>query len=100
MKRLLLALLAIALAGCVSQGSHSVAIECVSLCESALANGTDLSAGPCLGLLENGYACDVAHSPRAAADDVTANQCEDWHSGKAKGFVEVTPECGLIRQYP
>jgi hypothetical protein len=109
MKRLLLLLLAIAFAGCVSTGDGYVdpnsgdpfpqQVDCVSLCEEALQRGEDLSSGPCLGLMGNGYVCDIAHDPRTGVDDDPANQCGDWASGKADGFVEVTPDCYRVIEF-
>jgi hypothetical protein len=41
--------------------------------------------------------CDVAHSPRQEVDNNPHNQCQSYLIGQAHHFVEVTPECRLIR---
>ena len=73
--------------------------KCVNLCASAT---QDLQAGPCLS--DNNpnwnvpdWVCDVAHSPRTIEDNITENQCSAFRNGTAKHFVEVTPDCQLIR---
>jgi len=43
------------------------------------------------------WICDIAHSPRTAEDNLKENQCHVWNSGQAKHFIELTPECKLIR---
>lgn len=69
---------------------------CILFCKQALAKGP-LNEGPCISddFLEN-WVCDVAHSPRQPVDDDPANQCPAF--GKtAHRFVEVDPNCNLIR---
>ena len=68
--------------------------DCVSLCQK---QKTDLRAGPCLSnqITEN-WVCDVAHKPREAVDEDPALQCPEYGKS-AKHFVEVTPDCKLIR---
>ena len=77
-------------------------IECVALCQSALTQGTDLSAGPCLGnpipRLAT-WVCDVAHQPRQAVDNRQDNQCPAFREGVAKHFVEVDENCQVIATY-
>lgn len=46
---------------------------------------------------EETWVCDVAHQPRTAEDNLPVNQCSSYRAGKAKHFVEVTPECEFIR---
>ncbi len=73
---------------------------CVKACRSALALGQNLDAGPCLLNPipdEPRWVCDIAHSPREAIDDEPANQCSLYADGKADRFVELTPQCELIR---
>ncbi len=73
---------------------------CTSACEEHLQAGEDLSNGPCLldPMPSNSQiVCDVAHSPRIAVDDLEQNQCKSFLEGKATKFIEVTPECKLIR---
>jgi hypothetical protein len=68
------------------------------LCLAALEGGADLSDGPCLGVAGEDWVCDVAHSPRAPVDNLPENQCADFREGRAHHFVEVTPECGFLRE--
>jgi hypothetical protein len=96
------------LLGCTQQTGNSDSAEqlalreCKQLCNnSALGNGADLSNGPCLGnpMQQNpDWACDIAHNPRAAVDDIAANQCSAF-SGEAKHFVELDSQCNLIKIY-
>ena len=74
-----------------------VAQKCVELCKQQT---IDLSNGPCLSNeIISDWVCDVAHLPRQSVDDLPENQCQDFREGKAKHFVEVTPNCKLIRKY-
>ena len=57
----------------------------------AKGRGLKLDDGPCLGIIEDDWVADVAHDPRTPVDDERANQCDEYHSGKAHHFVEVTP---------
>ncbi|HLD78685.1 MAG TPA: hypothetical protein VJB16_06680 [archaeon] len=73
---------------------------CRTTCAQALAQHRDLSAGPCLldPVSEHPeWVCDVAHDPREAVDNDPANQCASYRSGASKNFVEVAPDCELIR---
>lgn len=71
---------------------------CETLCQAKLAEGLNLSNGPCLSNnLTADWVCDVAHSPREPVDDDTTNQCSEY--GKtAHHFVEVDPQCRFIRK--
>ncbi|MBI5036239.1 hypothetical protein HZC09_02755 [Candidatus Micrarchaeota archaeon] len=73
--------------------------KCVSLCNEWKSEGNDLSNGPCLSYaIATGWVCDVAHSPRIAADDVQANQCPmTLPENPASHFVEVDEDCNLIK---
>lgn len=74
--------------------------ECINLCLEKLILEEDLSNGPCIGDPMEDYpnwVCDVAHFPRANVDNLRENQCDAWHSGQAKHFIEVTPECQFIK---
>ncbi|MFA4907600.1 MAG: hypothetical protein WC602_05000 [archaeon] len=102
-----LALIVIA-SGCVQQGYHSpdtgkAVLACGNSCQNARANGVDLSSGPCIGnpIRKEGpkWVCDIAHSPRAAIDDLQENQCSAFREGKARNFVELDENCGLVRAY-
>jgi hypothetical protein len=59
--------------------------------------GVDMSRGPCLGVIKEGWVADVAHDPRQDVDDEPANQCEAYRSGEADHFVELDPEGEFIR---
>lgn len=59
--------------------------------------GVDLSDGPCLGLIGPDWVADIVHDPRQPVDDDPANQCAEYREGKAKHFVELTPEGSVIR---
>ncbi len=92
------------LSGCAQPAEENVTgtdpkEKCVALCEQALADGADLSSGPCLSnhLIKN-WVCDVAHSPRTASDNLPENQCSAFREGDATHFVEVSPECDFIKQ--
>ena len=63
----------------------------------AKARGVDMSHGPCLGVIKEGWVADVAHDPRRPVDDEPANQCEAYRSGEASHFVELDPQGELIR---
>lgn len=65
--------------------------------EEATAEGDDLTAGPCLGVVVENWVADVAHDPRREVDDRPENQCEEYRSGEAEHFVELDPEGNLIR---
>ena len=101
-----LAALAALLCGCASQErppeAAGVSGICISECQRQLLSNRDLSSGPCLldPVPENAdWVCDVAHSPREAADELPENQCGSFRKGEARHFVEVSPDCRLIREY-
>lgn len=95
--------LGLILFGCASaaptpdQPSYSIAQKCVQACETLYRAGSDLSSGPCLGMIATDYVCDIAHSPRSLEDNLPQNQCADFREGKAHHFVEVTSDCRIIR---
>ena len=72
--------------------------ECQQACYKALNEGKDLSQGPCLldPMSDSNWVCDIAHKPREAVDNERENQCDSWHNGSAKHFIELTPECEFI----
>jgi hypothetical protein len=73
---------------------------CQQTCQLAIISGQDLSAGPCLlnPDPENpDWVCDVAHNPRQAIDNIPANQCPAFAGGQAHHFVEISPDCQLIK---
>ena len=45
------------------------------------------------------WVCDVVHVPRQEIDNLPQNQCKSFLSGKAKNFVEVSPNCTIVRIY-
>ncbi len=99
-----LILLVILISGCTTSGDtesfKKAAIDaCIKICNS-IKDKQDLSNGPCIGdpIPEHpGWVCDVAHWPREPVDNLPENQCEAYRNGTATHFVEVTPECTLIR---
>ncbi|MBN1779174.1 MAG: hypothetical protein JW816_03075 [Candidatus Buchananbacteria bacterium] len=72
--------------------------KCQQLCQQRLADGINLSAGPCLSekLLPD-WVCDVAHNPRQVVDDNSNNQCQVYRQGAIGHFVEVDQNCKLIK---
>ncbi|MBU0530505.1 MAG: hypothetical protein ABIH52_02255 [Candidatus Aenigmatarchaeota archaeon] len=92
---LIFVLATIFVSGCVTETTPEIDQMCRSECFNAKEAGTDLSAGPCLSSHED-WVCDVAHDPRQDVDNLPENQCPEY--GKtASHFVEVDPECKLIR---
>lgn len=68
------------------------------LYQSAMVEGRDVSAGPCLSdAAIPDWVADIAHSPRTAADDKPENQCAAFRAGTAHHFVELDPTGQLIR---
>jgi hypothetical protein len=65
--------------------------------ERAQTEGVDMSRGPCLGVIEEGWVADVAHDPRQLVDDEPANQCEAYRSGDVDHFVELDPQGRYIK---
>lgn len=108
MKMAMAVLAVVLISGCVlfqASGVKDVAsIEsaCISLCRAAEGSGQYLGNGPCLSDPTEGWqpswsindwACDVAHSPRQAIDNLPENQCH----GSYHHFVEVFANCSIIR---
>jgi len=70
---------------------------CIELCKKQLEEGEDLTKGPCLSnKISDGWVCDVAHNPRIEEDNNPENQCSEYLKS-AYHFVEVDPNCNLIR---
>jgi len=93
-------IIALFLSGCSQQintSKEQIAFKCTKLCQSKI-NTQDLNNGLCLGLIDDGWVCDVAHNPRQAIDNLPENQCIDYREGRARHFVEVDPECKIIRE--
>jgi hypothetical protein len=77
-------------------------VECGNLCKDAIAQGLNISSGPCLSdnnknWTVNEWVCDIAHSPRQPVDDLIENQCAAYINSEAHHFVEVGTNCTLIR---
>lgn len=74
----------------------SAVAACVSACKSS---ALDLSVGPCLldPIEGTDWVCDVSHFPREDVDNNPINQCKTFQNGPSAHFVEVNPDCGLIR---
>lgn len=73
---------------------------CVAACESGRINNENIEDGPCLLdpiKEDNNWVCDVAHELRQDIDNLAENQCKAYRDGIAKHFIEVTPDCRLIR---
>lgn len=62
----------------------------------AVAAGTDLANGPCLGKIADDWVLDIAHLPRRESDNLPENQCEEYRSGQVRHFVEMTPKGEVI----
>ena len=78
--------------------NNNPTVLCIQLCQQKLAEGIDLSTGPCLSNnITTNWVCDVAHDPRQAIDNNPDNQCPAFLNGTAKHFVEVNTGCNLIR---
>jgi len=73
--------------------------SCKEACKIALEKNQSLERGPCLldPIRDTDWVCDIAHSPRQAIDNLKENQCNSWHNGTAKHFIELTPECEFIK---
>ena len=72
---------------------------CVASCVHTRDAGDSMAAGPCLLdpiPAEPDWVCDIAHSPRVAADNLPENQCSFYREGKSGHFIELSAECTLI----
>lgn len=81
--------------------SSGIAVSlCVTKCQKSLIEGVDAAKGPCLSNeIQTDWVCDMVHRPRQAVDDLPENQCSAYREGKAKHFVEVDPNCEVIKIY-
>jgi hypothetical protein len=69
-------------------------------CNNTKNAGDLMENGPCLLdpiPVEPDWVCDIAHSPRQPIDNSPNNQCQSYLQGQATHFIELTPECVLIR---
>lgn len=69
-----------------------------ALYQQKKAAGMTMENGPCLGMLENDWVVDIAHSPRQPVDDKPENQCAAFRDGTARHFIELTTNGDVIRQ--
>ena len=94
MKYLIIILLVL-ISGCQSVSEQSVSDICVQACKDATKN---LEDGPCLldPIESSDYVCDVAHNPREEIDNQAEKQCRAYPD-RARHFIEVTPNCEIIR---
>ena len=101
MKILVMLLLLVLISGCIRSEPEieNLKLECIRACQNAIENNLSLEDGPCLldPMQNQEWVCDVAHDPRQPVDNKKENQCDAWHRGIAKHFIEVTPECKFIR---
>jgi hypothetical protein len=75
-------------------------IQARTIFRQAQMDEKDLSAGPCLS--ENlipDWVLDVAHNPRQPIDDLPANQCQAFRSGRTHHFVEMDEWGQVIKIY-
>ena len=83
---------------------------CANACEEAREAGINLEDSPCLlnpidepsaanAAELSDWVCDVAHMPRQPVDNIQSNQCSSFKQGKAHHFIEVNPECEVIKVY-
>lgn len=98
--------LLLALAGCRPRGGRPDATSterdravaaAQELYRRKKADGVDMSRGPCLGEVLDGWVVDVAHLPRQPIDDAPENQCRAYRNGHVHHFVELDPDGNLIR---
>ncbi len=57
----------------------------------AVGKKMDLSSGPCLGTIADGWVLDIAHLPREPIDNLPQNQCQN-----VVHFVEMSPKGEVI----
>ncbi|MBU1131024.1 hypothetical protein KJ840_02730 [Patescibacteria group bacterium] len=87
---------------------YQIALQkAVEIYQRAVADGVDLSAGPCLAndlhgnpdYSETMWVLDIAHYPREEVDDLPENQCSAYREGRARNFIEFNTEGQLIKFY-
>lgn len=87
---------------------YQIALQkAVEVYQQAVAEGVDLSNGPCLSndlhgnsdYPETMWVLDIAHYPREDVDNQPENQCSAYREGKAKSFIEFNPQGQLIQFY-
>ena len=78
-------------------GTNPSINECISKCHEISLNKTLFSECILDPIPNTDSVCDVAHSPRTAEDNMKENQCQSYLNNTVKHFIELTPECNLIR---
>lgn len=97
-KILVLLLILIFVCGCSQLNKENIIKKCISVCKTKSQQEKDI--GICASEnLESGWVCDIAHNPRQGIDDLPQNQCQNYRNEKAYHFVEVDPDCNLIRSF-
>ena len=95
MKRVFVLVVLFLFVGC----TYTPEEKCVAKCLD-MKNKLDYTMGPCLeNEIAPDWVCDIAHSPRKAIDNFPSNQCSAFRDEKAHHFVEVDPDCNVIRVY-
>ena len=72
--------------------------SCIHTLEAG--DNASLEIGPCLLdpiPVQPDWVCDIAHSPRQPADNLPENQCSFYRSSQSVHFIELSPECRLLR---
>lgn len=80
--------------------TQSLSDICIQACKDVLTANKNLDAGPCLldpFEADTTWVCDVAHNPRLPIDNLPKNQCKSFRNGTAQHFIEVTPDCKIIK---
>ncbi|MEM4703339.1 MAG: hypothetical protein QXP53_02555 [Candidatus Pacearchaeota archaeon] len=102
-KKILIAVLCLSIlsiaASCEKSDQLTLVDECKQVCQLALNQGRNLSNGPCLldPMSNSAWVCDIAHTPRQNIDNLLENQCNAYRNGTSTHFIELTPECELIK---
>jgi hypothetical protein len=109
---LLLILFMFCISGCITQNTDNIKAQetdkneineivqiCIQACQTDIANLSEQSSSCLLDPIPQypDWVCDVAHKPRIELDNLQENQCLAFRTGRAKHFIEVTPNCELIR---
>ena len=97
----------LSLSGCIQQNEEDIEQQAINACIEECQRRFVLpewdfesARGPCLlnpipDLPD--WVCDVAHDPRQDVDNDPNNQCSAFREGTAHHFVEVDPNCELIK---
>lgn len=80
--------------------------RCIEICRDLLINPNptiDMNSGTCLSEVADidwnieDWACDIAHEPRKDIDNHAVYQCQKFRKELVNNFVEISPNCELIR---